>query len=94
MVSLGESLVGAPDVVVLLRGRPDVLLERIRACGRRGEEGYDLAELEHLTQAYGVGGEIGPLARDRGRRGRPRSHTPAEIDLLAEAVRRALSSAP
>lgn len=49
---LGEELAGLPDVLVVLHGKPEVLLSRIRERARPGEEMYDLAELRSIDDAY------------------------------------------
>jgi deoxyguanosine kinase len=52
IVELGESLAGVPDLLIVLHGEPQRLLERIRTRARPGEEAYDLADMRRLGAVY------------------------------------------
>lgn len=52
LLELGELLAGVPDLLVVLHGDPRVLLERIRARGRPGEDAYTLGDMQRLETAY------------------------------------------
>jgi len=52
VAELGCALAGVPEVLILLHGDPELLLERIQDRARGGEEMYDLPELGEIQAAY------------------------------------------
>jgi deoxyadenosine/deoxycytidine kinase len=94
IVEIGETLAGSPDLLIVLHGDAQRLLERIRARTRPGEEAYDLADMQRLEAAYDrwVNGwdrspviDVDATGHDLRR--------PEEIERLAAAARAALAGA-
>jgi deoxyadenosine/deoxycytidine kinase len=52
VVEIGERLAGAPDLLVVLHGDPQELLERLRNRRDPGDDSYDLADMRRLANAY------------------------------------------
>lgn len=52
LAELGERTAGVPDLLVVLRGDPDRLLERVQQRARPGEDAYDLATMQRLDRVY------------------------------------------
>lgn len=93
IVELGERLAGVPDLLIVLHGEPQRLLERIRTRDRPGEEAYDLADMQRLVAAYDAWAQtwdrspvihIDATARDL--------RSGDEIDRLAAAARAVLQT--
>ena len=84
----------SPDLLVVLRGDPRALLDRIGRRGRAGEESYTIEDLERMDVAYDDWSsrlspsrmvEVDVVARDL--------RTDPEISWLAAETRRRLASA-
>jgi deoxyadenosine/deoxycytidine kinase len=91
IVELGERLAGVPDLLIVLHGEPQRLLERIRTRARPGEDAYDLADLQRLGAAYDRWAKTwdrGPVI-DVDATGRD-LRSSEEIERLAAAVRAVL----
>lgn len=51
-VALGEELAGVPDLLVILGGDPERLLDRVRSRDAPGDRLYDLADMGRLAARY------------------------------------------
>ncbi len=51
-VALGEALAGVPDLLVVLGGDPERLLDRVRSRDAPGDKLYDLSDMRRLAARY------------------------------------------